>query len=337
MNRLFVNAPIQNKECDPDRQFGSFITIFTADWLASQTMENGASRRVDLWNCNLANETKEGVSPSEFRETMKGRLAIKYSGHILEPHKNAELMTDIDESFCEWGKKKVAEALETGQLRSENRSVHVCYGCGATIALSEAPLSNGCAVCARSGLLTKVGVETRPSLVMAISSSQQRTALQLAGIKQGGIEEGLPSREYIVNKKRTTGVPLDEFGLHNDVLDPKVAIGLLAMYAAKAHDADEVVMTVGRSSAHNNLGHLVGFLGDNYQATNPRLIVKPIVRAPVDHINHLCDSGLVTRSKANSFVRTALPPLLLMRRKNMTPTELEDAIFSKKSRYNNID
>jgi len=323
MTALLTNAPIQNRDFNPDISSGSVLPIVVADYQIAQA-EDGQPR-VDLWNNVLAVE-QQGHDTASFQDRSEQRLGRKYQSRLLaslpEPDK---IFADDKSEFKAWGQAVVRRVLDNGTLSVEKREVHTCDICDGTIAHAEVELRNGCVSCASS----ETHIEEKSVLLAKLGSAAWGVAAVITGdasLRKLGADE----MEIIINKKRLSGVCLDEFGFEDDVIDPKIGIGLLALYAAEYYGFSAVSIVVGRSSSRKNVPQLAAFLGQSITQF-PSLRTSEIARAPLGYLSYLRDDGVIDEERYIDIICRVLPPYLLKMKKDMCPATLDRIIFSNRS------
>ena len=316
MSEIYLNAPIQNSPFDPDERVGKVVPILVADWLRH---ENDPSfPAVDLWNsAGAAYETPDAA-----------RLGLeqKYASNILASltNKPRRVESDIDNGFGVWAGDIVTSLLEKGIVQADMKKVYICGACGNAIALFDCTQPAICGACSSSTI--------KVARKKVLTSSINEVALKRASLATNGSFDArsYPAHDTILNKQRMMGVELGQFGLESEVLDPKVAVGMLALYVAQRHESDKVGLVASRSSAAHNLPQLFGFLGDMADDL-PQLSMKQIAKAPVGYVQYLLEEGIITDEIYNNALRTLLPPHLLRMKRDMTPNTAEQIIFAKKN------
>lgn len=317
MPELFVNAPIQNKSFNPDTEVGRILTIYTA-----RALNGPGVSAAHLWNNVLASE-QGTLTRDEYLNRSQERLEAKYKSMLLGRLAcESDTLTDTNEGFVAWAQNLTADAIERGSVKELAEDAHVCNGCGATISLASAPAQNICSVCGTSG----VHIEQRTMLLSRFDDDARIHMLDSPAISASEAIR-LTDRTFIISKPRIAGIDLDAFGQEGQVIDPKIAIGLLAIYAAELNGYDSVRVVAGRSSAFNNAAHLFSYLGDTTDA-HPRFDISPIARAPIEHLHYLQSQAIVTPEKYQQIIEKVLPESLPYMSADMTPETLERLVFS---------
>lgn len=316
---FYVNAPIQNKCFDPSVNYGGVIPILVSRHL------NIASRapRIDLWNNVLAAE-EHGYTKMDYTARQNALLAKKYkSGPLSILEKPSEILTDTSKKFTEWGVALTGRLVDLGVLKIENIDVLACDTCDISISTADAPNDNCCRSCGSNG----THVEQRKSMISTFSENVKSTTEDICG-HPTGLPEGAC---FLVNKRRLLGIPLDDFGLPGDVVDPKVGLGLLSIFAASNMDMPGVDVVMGRSSSSSNIPQLTSYLGDLYHEL-PKIKTTPIARVPTGYLAHLVKQEEVSIGDVFFFVTETAPPhLVSMKKNNMSPETAERIMFGRKT------
>lgn len=324
MKYLYLNVPIQNGDFLPDNRPGSILAILTAAALLGR--EDRSDERVDLWNNVLARE-EHGHTKETYLAQQSDRLETKYKSDILrEVPPPIDTLKDNDEEFAGWLQSIVARSLTRGTVYLAKRDVHICDNCDAGLALAEAPLTKGCQTCVSFG--THIG--GRDTLLTKVDSHAMQYFAELTRGNGANVRPELGyGQEIMMNKRRLIGVSLEQFGFDADVLDPKIGLLPLALFALEKRGYSQGHLLVGRSSMTKNLIFPMALLGKDY-LKYPRLQMVPIARAPVNYIRYLFDEGIVSRQQYAKIFTTTLPDVLIKMRHPLSPETLERVIFSRR-------
>lgn len=317
VSEIYLNAPIQNSGFSPDERVGKVVPILVADWVRNES--DAPLESIDLWNSACTGY------PS--KEDARTGLEEKYSSDVLGSLMQARpenhlIKTDVDEDFELWTLEMLDTLIQKGSLRVENQKVYACKRCGNTIALLDSMPPAVCGAC----MSRKVAVVDKKVIISSINAEAlERTSQATDGSFDA---HSYPLHDTIVNKRRTMGVELDQLGFEGEVLDPKIAVGMLALYVAQRYDYDSVELVASRGSAAHNLPQLFGFLGDGADDF-PQLRMKQIVKAPVGYIQYLYEDGVLSKDAYHQVLREVLPPYLLRMKRDMSPETAERIIFGK--------
>ncbi len=231
---LFTNAAVQNQEFSLDEKPYKAVGVLAAQ--ALNILYSPDAPEIYNWN-NVGSFHKTNMTtPSE-------RLHQKYESTFFQQYiqpKNKEYasLTDDDPMFSEWAKCTIEKALRKGYIYQTEEYFTVCSRCSITIAESAAGIST-CSECRQNDSLS-----TKKELALFTNKREGELILPYEKIfNQINIRHEistlnqLPHR-FLLSRTRTNGVALDEFGLHDKKLDPRLGIGLLALYTAQSHNYD---------------------------------------------------------------------------------------------------
>jgi hypothetical protein len=332
MLNLYVNPPTENKDFDPDISLGKIVPIYVAQSL----QQNEIPVRVDLWNNILATEMY-GYSREEYREETKRRLDFKYSSHALrwlgKVTTKPQLLTDTTPEFIKWAQAKVDTSFEKGDTALVEAQVYTCENCSASICLapwrygefSDLPSCSTCPGSANS-------IQTRLSLTTHINDD---TIDQVNSFFGGNKAAALSNKnllygEVLISKQRVDGVGLEALGLPGEVLDPRVSLGLLALFAAEKNAMDQVNIVVARTSQTKNLPQFAAVMKSQLQDM-PQLKMTGIPKVPVEYLRFLVMEGILKPEQMFSALYYKLAPALPKMVKEVTPQTAERIIFSRSS------
>lgn len=315
MSEIYLNAPIQNSDFDPDERVGKVVPILVADWLRKEA--DSSLPTVDLWNSACAGYENEDAA--------RRGLEKKYSSVILSSLDSSQcrvVKTDTDEDFGAWTNTVIDRLIDTGAVEHTEQKVFACAACGNAISLLDSAKPMICVACMSSD----IRVADKKVLLSHIDApALQRTSEATNATFDA---KSYPPHATILNKRRAMGVELSAFGFEGEVLDPKVSVGMLALYVAQKYDANQVSLVAARANASHNLPQLYGFLGSMADEF-PQLSMKQIAKAPVGYIRYLYDEGVINEENYRQTVTKVLPPHLLHMKRDMTPETAERIIFGK--------
>lgn len=135
----------------------------------------------------------------------------------------------------------------------------------------------------------------------------------------------IPHR-LLLSRVLSGGIELDDLGLKDKKLDPRLGIGLLALYLAEVHDYGQGCLVQTNSTLARTVPYLMGVVADADKLETP----KPLFAAYMK-----IDSVLLTNDNLSLIDRQVLLPLASLRRKqtihqsNLKNLQLE---FNKSTR-----
>ncbi|HEX8182130.1 MAG TPA: hypothetical protein VF575_00845 [Candidatus Saccharimonadales bacterium] len=321
-----MNAPIQNREFNPDGQLGKVVPLFVAAHL--RTQDAYMSTPVELWNNVIAQE-QLGYDARKYEIRSTTMLDQKYGSSVLSllhsQTGEAEIIADDDSDFTKWATTVVESGLDSGNIRIEEETVYVCQDCHATLALAHGPKPRNCACCYGSG-----GINELNTVAMTATITPEALVSTAHATKQS-IQLDLSGRKFIINKRRVTGVGLEWAGFADDVLDPRIGVGLLGLYAAIRNNADAVDFVSSRSAISHNLPQFFAAIASQCD-TLPALEMVGIAKAPANYLSMLVNNHTLSADQMVSGLKDRLAPQLLKMRKDMTPQCAEQLLFSRRFR-----
>ncbi len=325
MSEIFVNAPIQNKDFDPDISMGKITPLFVADYLRKR---NAVPVAVHLWN-NVIAAQQIGYTKEEYDANTEKLLHTKYNSQALKYLGQRApctlIITDTEQSFCSWASKVISKGLEYGDIKIENINCYICSDCDATLSHVGGPQPQ-CIACPDANTV----LSKRDAMTISIDEKTLQAVARLGGDTEPSILYGqIPQGSQTINKRRITGVPLEEFGFPDDVLDPRIGLGLTALYAAHLTGAESVGMVIARSSLRMNMPQ---FLSATLNQIDdfPVLRQYPIQRSPTGYLAYLLDEKIVGEDTLYPAMIERLSPLLLHAKKPVSPQAAEQVIFCRK-------
>ncbi|MCX6727223.1 MAG: hypothetical protein NTX11_00195 [Candidatus Saccharibacteria bacterium] len=262
---VFVNAAIQNRDFSIDEKPEKVVGI-----LAAQALNHLQGNDVDVhcWN-------NVGLFDSQQSESADYRLAIKYNSdfakHIVGPgNKETVVLSDDQNVFTEWAIPTINSMISSGSVYIEEADFHHCFSCDTTIAELAVDIDD-CKSCNSSSQIkttTELGMFTNTPddrglllpenlVINQINIRQERSSLMQ-----------IPPR-LLLSRTRSIGVPLESFGLENHKLDPRLGIGLLAIFAASNLGYGSVGIVQSISTLNRVAPYLRSAL------PNPRLVDLP--------------------------------------------------------------
>lgn len=321
MSEMYSNAAVQSANFVPEKTPGKAIPIFVAHWL--NDISGASTPMVDLWsNCSAEFDSithaQQAVSEKYNSNILKGmRSANSYQTHVI---------SDTDYGFQIWAQDLTERLMSEGTLQIESTEVFACNNCGNAISIADSAVApRFCGFCKN----TEIVRVHKQALVSEVNKDAiDKTERAAAGAFD---RASYPEHRMVLNKKRRLGIDLESVGFPGEVLDPKVAIGLLAIYAAIRFDQQGIKLVAARSSAAHNIPQLFSFLGSAYDDM-PDIVMQPIVKAPTDYLKYLVSDGVISHDRYIDILRYEMPKHLLNMRHDMTPETAERIIFGRKSR-----
>lgn len=228
---LFINGAVQNRGFSLDEKPYKATGIVAARVLNHLV---GTPDTVHAWN-------NVGAFADDEIHTSDERITQKYSDTFMREHverwqdtANAPtISTDDGAEFASWTQDLMENALASGAVYKQEEAFFVCKRCG--IAIAEASVNiTACSKCKKADALT---IKNEQALFVDVA--EDRTSVlpysQLfnkSNIKQevSALKE-IPPR-LLLSRDRSLGISLDNLGLPGKVLDPRLGIGLLALYEA---------------------------------------------------------------------------------------------------------
>lgn len=313
MAEIFLNAPIQKDNFDPESQPGKVVPLFVAEWIRKHC--DSAGSPTDLWS--IANGYEGEASLRTLKE--------KYQSELLSalPGSSERAKTDMEPDFHEWVCSLIDTLLREGTIKEGIHGAHLCATCGNILSLAEGGATVSiCNICSSRQITLKE--------VVVLTADISRDTIDRAYDASNGTFDtrSYPEHRTVLNKRRANGVGLEEFGYSGQVLDPKVCIGMLAIYEAQRQGAEQVSLVASRSCASHNLPQTYGFLGEVADQL-PALKMVPIAKAPVSYLKNLVDQGVLTSEEFVSSLSEKLPHELLHMKKDMSPQTAERIIFGR--------
>ncbi|MCA9330132.1 hypothetical protein KDA11_05765 [Candidatus Saccharibacteria bacterium] len=153
-----------------------------------------------------------------------------------------DVLADDDPVFASWTVELFEKLLEKGTVRIENADFWACTSCGYIIGEAGANITS-CTSCRGDDIC-----QTRqPGLFIDLPDDRSNllsgdmifNPMNLRDEQDSLMQ--IPSR-LLLSRDRHIGVPLDTLGLEGKKLEPKMGLGLLALYAAETHDYERVGM-----------------------------------------------------------------------------------------------
>ncbi len=309
---LFANAAIQNRGYDLEEKPGKIAGLLAADLLNTLA---GSPVLVHTWN-------NVGIFDETEPCTAEERLAAKYSSPTMRSHleymqagANLQVITDDNEAFGRWALRLVDRLLDAGIVYIEDTDFHACADCGLVIA-ETAVAVNECGKCGSHEI-----TETHePGMFVDVAEDRQQllppdrvfNSMNLRNERDS--MKQIPPR-LLLSRPRSRGVGLDVFGLPERVLDPRLGIGLLALYAADMQGYQNGCLVQSASTLIRTVPYLNAVVRDPDQLQVPK---------PAFAVHTMIDQSLLEDGSLTSLERNVLLPIASLRRKNtVTANDLE--------------
>lgn len=228
---LFTNAAVQNGDFSLDEKPYKAIGIISARVLNHLA---GNADMVHAWN-------DVGMFGDIAATSQLERMAKKYDSHFMRNHLERwspyadplQIVSDTDDEFGEWANGLIDKLLQTGDIKVLQEEFTVCGACGIAIAEKAVPVAQ-CSRCRQTDHLTTESqkaffidvVDDRSNLIRDEQVYNTRNIRQ----ERRNLDQ-IPPR-LLVSRDRERGVKLDVHGLDGKVLDPRLGVGLLALYLA---------------------------------------------------------------------------------------------------------
>ncbi|MBP7767233.1 hypothetical protein KA068_01800 [Candidatus Saccharibacteria bacterium] len=238
---FFTNGAIQNRGFELDESPGKITGIMLAQVL---NRLNGNAEAVHLWNNVGAFHNDEPQNPQL-------RLEQKYLSRIMTSHMEywdlapeyLQIISDDDERFAEWTIKQLEELIEAGNITIEQAEFDSCPDCDMVVAESVVE-AQCCSQCKSEDLRRIVEgalfVTMPENRMQLLDDSLIYNSMNLRN-ERDSLKQ-IPPR-LLLSRDREIGVRLDDLGLSDKKLDPRLGIGMLALYAAEVNDFETVAMT----------------------------------------------------------------------------------------------
>lgn len=271
---LFVNGAIQNRGFELDESPGKMAGIMLATIL---NRLSGNQEVVHMWNNVGAFHEFEPLDTAT-------RIEQKYSSNVMTEYMNywglsrevIAVLEDDEEKFVEWATDQVAGMLEAGVVTIEEARFDACNNCDMVIAESVVGVD-----CCTSCVSTDLSTRTEKALFVTVPEDRSRLLDESLIYNSMNLRNEVDSLKQIpprllLSRDRQIGVDLSELGLEDKKLDPRLGIGMLAIYAAEIYDFETVAMT---QSSHT-LIRTAPYIGSVLvkQQTDRRLLYVPHMR-----------------------------------------------------------
>ena len=266
---LFSNGAIQNQEFSLDEKPYKALGIVTARVL-NELVGNDASEDVHNWN-------NVGLFENKTILSRDSRLQQKYDSVFMQNFlKKWEIDTpvirgDDDNEFAIWAIDVLERSLKQGYIYKEKEEFVACRGCDRVIAEAKVKIDD-CKSCGNNDFKAVVEeglfVDTPEDPTTIYRSSQLVNRINLKH-EQKQLDQ-LP-RRLLLSRDREGGVRLDRLGLPSKNIEPKLAIGMLAVYNAAKSGYSQAGFTQSLSTFNRIMPYLNGVLPDPFSLEVPEI------------------------------------------------------------------
>lgn len=258
---MFINAAIQNRDFSLDDKPYKMTGI-----LAARVLNHlmGNSYNIHAWNT-------VGAFNDMAESTPEDRLTQKYDSQFMQDHLSRwsdlglDVLRDDDPEFSSWAVKIMERALLVNDcVEIKEESFVNCGSCDTTIAEASVDVSS-CTICCKkdslqivseSALFVKMPDDSESLLPFHRRFNKVNLRHEVKTL------ENIPHR-LLLSRDRLAGIDLEQLGLPGKKLDPRLGIGLLALYAANKHRASSVSLTQSASTLVRTVPYLSGVIHDS--------------------------------------------------------------------------
>lgn len=308
---LFTNAAVQNRAFELDERPGKIAGIMAAQLLNRIV---GNSDVVHCWNNVGMFDHDEAQEPNE-------RLEDKYRSATMQRHRaywgvgdNLEILTDDGQEFGDWATNVLAACLDGGDVYTETTDFHCCTDCDLVIAETAVDI-DACGRCGNESLDLKTEkalfVDTPVDRQALLPVTSMYNAINVRQEQASMLQ--VPPR-LLLSRTRSRGIGLDNLGLEGKVMDPRLGIGLLALYAADARGYQRGCLVQSTSTLVRTAPYVNAVITDPDRLQVPRLFFAGHTK--VDQ------SLLVADAVTSRDLQVLLPLASLRRKKDVTPGDL---------------
>ncbi len=308
---IFSNAAIQNRSYDLDTSPGKMVGIMVAQFL-NRVFDN--PEVVHVWN-------NVGMFDEVERNDPCVRLENKYKSSVMQRHLDywgidgqLEILTDEDDNFSDWTLAFLQRCLDKGDIYIQGANFHVCDHCDLVIAESVVDVER-CGRCEGTALYDAF----EPALFVDMPEDRstllpQRSVFNAINIRQEQAALSQIPPRLLLSRARTRGIELKDFGLADKKLDPRLGIGLLALYIAEINDYAKGCLVQSTSTLMRTVPYIKSVVVDADRLHVP----EPFFAA---HMK--IDTHLLTDVNLPAIEQQVLLPLASLRRKqDVRPNDL---------------
>lgn len=318
MQPLFFNGPVQNGLFAFHTRPGKAVGIRLASALNTIL---GSRSTPHLWNTSTLTADLRFRNLPERRHTCRAsfeaaQIATKYPSGKLPA---AGTVTDCDAEVTELALKMIEHRLRAGTLLMSRERVHLCKECDHLTGWH----SHCCKMCGST--VTRVQTDTHlvahrlaGHAVLSrsdIHASHRRYPQHLHNMVSSG-----PPR-LLLSRTRDYGIGLAPLGLPGLVVDPRVALHITVIAAARRFPCTTAVMTISENAAHHIAAY--GQLFRKHEST--RVIYALHGHVPYDQLGqlrHVYAAYGADAAMRDSFETWFLPLIALKQKQAIQPEQL---------------
>lgn len=306
---LFSNGAIQNREFSLDEKPYKALGIAAARVL-NEFAGNEAASDVHCWN-------NVGTFDAQMSTTSDERLSLKYDSSFMQEHlsrwgiEQPRVLCDDDADFSKWSLEVLNKSLENNTIYIKEAEFVYCKGCCVSIAERCVDIAN-CSQCGSSAdlvirqekaLFTNRNADYKKILPFDQIFNKVNLKHEINSLKQ------VPER-LLLSRDRSLGVDLEEIGLEGKRMDPRLGIGMLALYAASSQGFNKAGIVQSISTLIRTVPYLNSVIADAdsvsvpdytyafYAKVDPELLDREWVSPELLMLNALGQRGDITKTNA---------------------------------------
>lgn len=228
---LFSNGAIQNREFSLDEKPYKALGIAAARVL-NEFAGNDAAFDIHCWNNVGTFDNQMSVSSDE-------RLLSKYNSVFMQKHlrrwslEKPNILCDDDVDFSKWALDVLGKSLENNTIYIEEAGFIYCKSCSVSIAEQCVNIEN----CPQCGSSTDLVIRHEEALFANRKADHTKILSYDQIFNKINLKHEINSLKQIperllLSRDRSRGVDLESIGLEHKRMDPRLGIGMLAVYAA---------------------------------------------------------------------------------------------------------
>lgn len=227
---LFTNGAVQNRDFSLDEKPFKAVGILSARVLNHLY---GGEDTVHSWN-------NVGMFADLDPGCQGARLQRKYTSDFMRLHlrrwadeESVRIASDDDPDFSAWSQEVIEGSLVSGSIYCEKTEFVACRKCGMVISVAAVAVGT----CSRCGSSEDLYLKEEDGLFVNLPERAGEVFRYEHLINKSNIKQELDSFKQLpgrllLSRHRDNGVSLESFGLPDKVMDPRLGIGLLAVYQA---------------------------------------------------------------------------------------------------------